>query len=155
TRLMPVRILTYHSLDTSGSVISISPETFQHQIEALHNWGYQGITLSQLVEAWEGKATLPPRPVVLTFDDAFGNFADHAAPVLARHGFRATLFAVAGYCGGHNDWPTQPTGVPRLPLLSWDALRDLAREGFEIGAHTLTHPRLPDLPPPEAEREVA
>lgn len=152
---MPVRVLTYHSLDDSGSVISVAPGVFRHQIESLRGWGYEGITLGRLLDAWAGKAELPARPVVLTFDDAFANFAEHAASVLLGHGFRATLFAVAGYCGAHNDWPTQPPGVPRLPLLSWDSLRDLAAEGFEIGAHTLTHPRLPDLPPAEAERELA
>lgn len=150
----PVHVLTYHSLDESGSVISVAPAAFRRQMEGLHARGYEGVTLGRLIDAWDHGTPLPPRPVVLTFDDAFGNFADHAEPVLTRLGFRATLFAVAGYCGGRNDWPGQPAGVPRLPLLSWAALRDLAAGGYEVGGHTLTHPPLPALPPDRAEHEV-
>lgn len=149
-----VRILTYHSLDESGSVISIRPATFCRQMEALHSRGYEGITLRRLIDAWERGSSLPSRAVVLTFDDAFGNFADHAEPVLRRLGFRATLFAVAGYCGGKNDWPSQPANVPRLPLLSLPVLQNLAAAGHEIGGHTFTHPPLPSLSPAKAAREI-
>lgn len=151
----PIPILTYHSLDESGSVISLAPALFRRQMEALRAWGYQGLSLKELLDAWEGGASLPPRPVVLTFDDAFGNFADHAAPVLRRLGFRATVFAVAGYCGGRNDWPTQPPVIPRMALLSLSDLRALADQGFEVGAHTMTHPVLPALSRTEAGWEIA
>lgn len=150
-----VPVLCYHSLDASGSVISMPPETFRWQMHALRSWGYQGLCLGQLLDAWEGKAALPPRPVVLTFDDAFANLRDHAAPVLADLGFRATVFAVAGHCGGCNDWPSDPPGIPRLPLLSLAGLRELAAAGWEIGAHSLTHPRLPRLPAADAAREIS
>jgi peptidoglycan/xylan/chitin deacetylase (PgdA/CDA1 family) len=149
-----VPILTYHSLDKTGSVISLAPEVFRRQMQALHAWGYQGIRVSDLLDAWEGKQALAPRPVVLTFDDGFRNFLDHAAPVLQDLGFRATVFAVAGHCGGSNDWPTDPPGIPRLPLLSWSALRHLVEAGFEVGAHTMTHPPLPALGRQEAAWEI-
>lgn len=150
-----VPILTYHSLDPSGSVISVAPETFRRQVCALREWGYQGITLGELLDGWEGRTTLPRRPVVLTFDDGFRNVLDHAAPVLAQAGFRATVFVVAGHCGGMNDWPGDPASIPRLPLLSWAELRDLAGGSFEVGAHSLTHPSLPRLAAADAEREIA
>lgn len=154
TALNPIPILTYHSLDESGSVISLPPAVFRHQIEALKEWGYVGVSLKQLLDGWCG-GHLPARPVVLTFDDAFANFADHAAPLLRQVGFRATLFAVAGYCGERNDWPTQPATIPRMPLLSLADLRDLIDSGFEIGAHTMTHPVLTALSPERAEWEIA
>jgi peptidoglycan/xylan/chitin deacetylase (PgdA/CDA1 family) len=149
-----VPILTYHSLDDTGSVISTAPEVFRRQMESLRDWGYQGIRLSDLLEAWEGEAVLPPRPVVLTFDDGFGNVLEHAAPVLQDVGFRATVFAVAGYCGAKNDWPSQPAAIPRLPLLSWSGLRELGQAGCEIGAHGVTHAPLTQLGPPDARREI-
>jgi peptidoglycan/xylan/chitin deacetylase (PgdA/CDA1 family) len=147
-------ILTYHSLDASGSVISLAPQTFRRHMELLHEGGRRGIALGDLIEAWEGRAELPARAVVVTFDDGFRNVADHAAPVLARLGFRATIFAVAGHCGGHNDWPTQPRDVPRLPLLSLPELRELTGAGFEIGSHGLHHAPLDEATPAIAEAEI-
>ena len=149
-----VPILTYHSLDDSGSVISVSPPAFRAHMQALRDKGFSGIALGRLLDGWEGRAPLPPRPVVLTFDDAFRSFADTARPVLEGARFGATVFAVAGRCGGTNDWPGQLARVPRLPLLSAADLRDAAAAGFEIGSHGLTHAALDGLSPAEAEREV-
>lgn len=152
--LAPVPILTYHSLDGSGSVISTPPASFRRQMEAFRVRGFRGLALSDLLDGWEGKAALPARPLVLTFDDAFRSVHDHAAPVLAEMGFRATVFAVAGHVGGWNDWPTQPGGVPRLPLCTWDELRDLAAVA-EIGAHGCEHrPLVEGLEAAEERREV-
>src|SRR5207244_3947528 len=129
----PVPILMYHSLDSSSSVISIAPEHFRRQMQVLRERGFHGISLSRLLDGWEGRLPLPQRPVVITFDDAFANVAEHGAPALAELGFGATIFAVAGYCGRRNDWPTQGGGVPVLPLLTNADLRRLAEQGFEIG----------------------
>lgn len=150
-----VPVLCYHSLDASESVISIAPEVFRRQMLALHEWGYQGVRLGSLLDAWEGEALLPRRPVVLTFDDGFRNLLDHAVPVLTEVGYQATVFVVAGHCGGMNDWPTNPSSVPRMRLLSWSDLHDLVQAGFEVGAHSITHPMLPRLTPEEAAQEIA
>jgi peptidoglycan/xylan/chitin deacetylase (PgdA/CDA1 family) len=150
-----VPILTYHSLDESGSVISVSPAAFRAHMGALRDKGFSALALGRLLDAWEGRATLPARPVVLTFDDAFRNFAESARPVLESYGFGATLFAVAGRCGATNEWPGQRADVPRLPLLSAAELRELASAGFEIGSHGLTHAALDGLSAADAEREMA
>ena len=120
----------------------------------LRRRGFQGVALSELLDGWEGKAELPARPLVLTFDDAFRSVHERAAPVLAELGFRATVFAVSGHVGRTNDWPTQPEGVPRLPLCTWEELRGLARIA-EVGAHGVDHrPLLESLDPPALRREV-
>ena len=147
-------ILTYHSIDPSGSVISIAPDAFGRQLRRLREAGFQGISLGELLDVWEGKQMTSGRPVVLTFDDGFDSVAELAAPLLRELGFRATIFAVAGYCGRTNDWPSQPRGIPRLRLLSMPQLRDLAKDGLEIGAHGLGHAPLDALTPQQAEREV-
>lgn len=150
-----VPILTYHSLDDTGSVISTPPSVFRRQMESLHARGFGAIRLPDLLEAWSTGGPLPARPIVLTFDDGFRNLLEHAAPVLTDLGFGATVFAVAGHCGGRNDWPGQPRGLPLLPLLSWPELRSLAGEGFEVGSHGLRHLPLDRLSGPEAEDEIA
>ena len=153
-RAIRVPILTYHSLDDSGAVTSVAPGDFAEHMRSLARRGFTGISLSDLLDAWEGKGTLPPSPVVLTFDDCFANLLPHAAPLLDEFKFRATLFAVSGRCGQTNDWPDQAAGIPRLPLLSWEELAEMQAAGCEIGAHTVTHRKLTTLPVEEARREI-
>jgi peptidoglycan/xylan/chitin deacetylase (PgdA/CDA1 family) len=149
-----VPILTYHSLDDSQSVISVAPETFRRQMQRLREWGYVGLRLSDLIDAWEGKTTLPAKPVVITFDDGYASVLEHAATILFEVGFKATVFVVTSCCGRENDWPSQPAGIPRLPMLSWSALKELPAAGLEVGAHTMTHPPLTRLSSREAAREI-
>jgi peptidoglycan/xylan/chitin deacetylase (PgdA/CDA1 family) len=86
---------------------------------------------------------------MLTFDDAYVDFAETAWPILRRYGFDATLFVVSGHTGGTNEWDRQLG--EKLDLLGWDALRALHAAGVTIGAHTDTHPQLTSL----TSREVA
>lgn len=148
-----VPVLTYHSLDDSGSPISTPPAVFEEQMALLHARGYRGLSLSELLDGWES-ARLPARPLVLSFDDGFANLLDHGVPLLRELGFGASIFAVVDYCGRNNDWPSQPGGIPRLPLLSLANLRDLASGGFEVGCHSSTHPRLLRTADEDAELEI-
>jgi peptidoglycan/xylan/chitin deacetylase (PgdA/CDA1 family) len=128
----PSAILTYHSLDTSGSVISVAPDLFRRQIECLLERNTLIVPLQQVFET--------PGSVALTFDDGFENFFRYAVPVLEKYNLAATVFVVSGYCGRLNNWPGQPkSGIPVLPLMTWDHLRQLP-ENIEIGAHTVNHP---------------
>ena len=97
--------------------------------------GFQGIRLSDLLNAWDGKTTLPRRPIVITFDDGFANVLESGVPVLEDAGFTATIFPVAGYTGQTTSWPNQPSNIPHMPLLTWADLHDLAKRGFEIGGN--------------------
>ena len=138
-------ILTYHSLDETGSVISIRPEVFRRQMESLAANSIKVVPLQQIRQH--------PEAVAITFDDGFANFADQAVPVLRQLNFPATVFVISGYCGQKNNWPTQPPGVPQLPLMGWRALRDLP-EQILLGAHTITHSDLRTLSDSEIAREV-
>jgi len=147
-------ILTYHSLDESGSVTSVRPQFFHEHMHSLARRGFVGISLSQLLDGWDNITPLPARPVVLTFDDGFANLLEHAAPLLSELGFRATIFVVSGRCGQTNDWPNQAPDIPRLPLLSWSELAQMVTAGFEMGAHSVTHRPLTEITQAEAEREI-
>src|SRR5262249_56645560 len=121
-------------------------ELFQRQVGLLREGGFEAITLAELLAAWDGTASAPDRPIVLTFDDSLSSVAVHAVPVLREAAFRATVFVVTGRCGGDNDWPGQPAWVPRQELLSFDDLRELASAGWEVGSHGLGHADLSRLP---------
>jgi peptidoglycan/xylan/chitin deacetylase (PgdA/CDA1 family) len=139
-------ILTYHSLDDSGSVISTPPEIFRRQIESLAGSGIPLVPLDRVASC--------PGSIALTFDDGYCNLAEHAFPVLERFGVPATVFVVSRYCGLFNRWPSQSPGtVPEMPLLSWEQLAAVP-PGIEIGAHTATHPRLPALSADDCDREM-
>jgi peptidoglycan/xylan/chitin deacetylase (PgdA/CDA1 family) len=100
------------------------------------------------------RAAREPGSVAITFDDGFGNVADHALAVLEKYRLPATIFVVSDFCGGRNNWPSQPSGsVPELPLMGWGDLRSLP-EGITVGAHTATHPDLTQLSDEACEREM-
>jgi peptidoglycan/xylan/chitin deacetylase (PgdA/CDA1 family) len=139
-------ILTYHSLDTSGSPISIPPAFFRRHMEILAASGRRVVPLREVLSA--------PGAAAITFDDGFRNFHDHAAPVLSERRFPATVFIVTGGCGKHNAWPGQPAWAPRLELMPWSELNAVAAAGFTIGAHSVRHPDLTRIPAIEAAREI-
>jgi peptidoglycan/xylan/chitin deacetylase (PgdA/CDA1 family) len=135
-------ILTYHSIDDSSSVISIGPDAFRRQVEWLASGAVRVVTVDELM-------ALPPGvdAVALTFDDAFANFAEIAAPLLSRHQLPATIFVVSEHVGGTNAWRgTCAHDIPTLPLMDWPELGRMSEMGFTIGAHSRTHPHLTGLP---------
>jgi peptidoglycan/xylan/chitin deacetylase (PgdA/CDA1 family) len=146
-------ILTYHSLDDSGSPISISPVTFREQMARLHDQGWRTLRPDEVL-AGHDQGGWPERAFALTFDDGFENLATHGLDVLEEFGFSATVFVVSGWAGRTNDWPSQVGWAPRYPLLSWDALAALNAAGVEIGAHSVSHSHLTGLPIDAAEREI-
>ena len=151
---MPSRqaVLTYHSLDRSGSVISIKPETFREQILWLVESGVAVVPLSELLQL--NRSGAESAAVALTFDDGFENFLTEAFPLLQEHHLPATVFLVTGYCGSTNDWPSQPRQFGGKRLLGWPRIEQMQRAGIEFGAHTVNHPNLTTLPPGAACSEI-
>ncbi len=150
-----VPVLLYHAVEDDGSLIAVSTKQFAWQMRWLHEHGCQVVPLGRLVAALRSHQPLPPRTVVLTFDDGFASVYARAFPILVQYSFSATVFLVTGFCGQRNDWPAQPPGVPRLPLLSWAQVAEMDRHGIEFGSHTQSHPRLDRLPAAAVESEVA
>jgi peptidoglycan/xylan/chitin deacetylase (PgdA/CDA1 family) len=136
----PISILTYHSIDVSGSVVSCAPQDFAEQMSQLSDEGFRGVSLEEAVDHREQHARWPTKSVVL--DDGFANFYDQALPVLRKHGFTATVFVISGHVGGLNDWAKPPAALGAQKMLSWPQASELAAAGFEIGSHTRTHPDL-------------
>lgn len=145
--------LTYHSIDESGSLISFPTEFFRAQVSWLAENGYRSLTASQAAAALAGKEELASPGVVLTFDDGFRSVRDTAYPILAEYGFVATIFVTSGYVGKPCGWDRAPQ-APGMELMSWEEIRFLARQGWEIGGHTLSHAHLTRLGAAELKREI-
>jgi peptidoglycan/xylan/chitin deacetylase (PgdA/CDA1 family) len=152
-----VPVLMYHEVSPSPHPAfrryTVTVRDFARQMRWLAAFGYQPIDMDTLVQARQGHASLPKRPVVITFDDGFQGCADHAVPVLRTHGFTAMFYLVAGLMGATSRWLRPELGM-ELALMSWDTARSLAAEGFRCGAHTLTHPRLAGLDPTQRRAEL-
>lgn len=146
-------ILTYHSISPGQSPLKISPSLFTEQMQWLKSH-CRVASLAEVVTTLKARKNLPERTVVLTFDDGYQDLYSSAAPVFRRMGFDATVFLPSGYCNRTNGWPGQPKWVDEQPLLSWEQVGDLARQGIGFGAHSVTHRVLTELSSADAEREL-
>jgi len=135
-------ILTYHRVhaEVATDTPTVSPAAFEQQMAILaRRW--RSISLNTLVAWLDRRGTLPRRAVVVTFDDGEDNLGTYAWPLLRRYRIPATLFVIADNVG-------------RPGFLTWEALRQMAREGIAIGSHTLHHAYLPSLSPDQVQDEV-
>ena len=134
-------ILTYHSIDPSGSPISVTEEQFTRHVRWLASGRVRVVPLEDLAQARDETDT-----VAITFDDGFENFSRCAAEPLREHGLPATVFVVTRRVGMTNAWGgRRDSNIPELPLLSWNQLSRLREQGVSLGAHSRTHPALPGL----------
>ncbi len=155
---MTVPILMYHKVGApvdrpEDTFLNVSADAFERQMRALAHMRYRALTFAQIVEALRNGQSLPRRVFAITFDDGYECVGEVAAPILAKYGFPATVFAVSGAVGGANTWDGI-TGRPVLPLMGWGRLRELAKAGWELAGHTCTHPHLDALEDAEAFREI-
>jgi peptidoglycan/xylan/chitin deacetylase (PgdA/CDA1 family) len=151
-------ILMYHQVadiplrhDPRG--LAVPPGQFEQQMGYLARKGYKCLTLREAVRRIVHGGRTPAKSFVLTFDDGYQDVHTTAWPILERFGFTATVFLVAGRIGCRSDWAGQE-GARSGMLLSWAEARDLARRGFVLGSHTLSHPRLRRLDDQSALKEI-
>lgn len=117
----------YHRFgDNRYPTTNISLSNFAEQLRYLRDHGYRVIRAGEAVTLLRQKQPIPPKTVVLTVDDAYTTFKSGAMPLLRQYGFPATLFVNTERVGAKG-------------YLDWNDLRQLAKEGIEIGNHTATH----------------
>jgi peptidoglycan/xylan/chitin deacetylase (PgdA/CDA1 family) len=153
-----VPILMYHSIAYDGSrnflPFVVRPHEFARQMEHLQEHKFSPITVSDFARTVRGeRASLPERPIVITFDDGYADFYEHALPVLKRYQFPATLYMTTNCVNALSDCISSAKITGR-PMLTWDMLMAARDEGIEIGAHSHTHPQLDVITGAQLEREV-
>jgi peptidoglycan/xylan/chitin deacetylase (PgdA/CDA1 family) len=126
-----VPILMYHHIGQAdpSSRYNMTEEKFAAQMQSLQDWGFTSIPLSLLVESLQVGAHLPPRPVVITFDDGYLDVYEKAWPVMQRLGFTGVVFVITGQ-------------MEIKGYLHQNHLKELASAGWEIGSHTDSHANL-------------
>jgi peptidoglycan/xylan/chitin deacetylase (PgdA/CDA1 family) len=155
-KLMRVPVLLFHdvSTETAGKYpgITISPARFRELMARLATRGYSGISARDWLYARDTGQGLPNKPVLITFDDAYRSIAEHALPILAAYGFRATVFVVTDLIGRSNEWDR-----PRwrgLPLMDLQQIRAWSTRGMEFGSHGTRHHDLTALAAEELLHEI-
>ncbi len=152
-----VHVLAYHRVAESGSEAlapyRVAPAAFEEQLRYLRDHGFTGITFDDWSLHVVHGASIPSNAVLITFDDGYRDFKDHAWPLLERYGFSATVFLVADQIGGTNSWDEGEFGET-VPLLDWREIRELQAAGARFGSHTASHAWLPDLSWRQVVREL-
>ena len=152
-----VPVLLYHSVndDPPGRFgpYAVSRHQFAAHLDELVALDVTTLTVGQLLAARAAGTDLPERTAVITFDDGFADFAAYAWPELAARGLATTLYVTTGTLDGTSDW-LAPLGAGGQRMLSRQQIRELAAQGCEMGAHSVTHPELDCVPPAVARQEI-
>jgi peptidoglycan/xylan/chitin deacetylase (PgdA/CDA1 family) len=127
-----------HDADTNF----VTPARFAAHLAALGAAGFSGVTIRDVLAWQRGERTLPPKPIAITFDDAYESVRRHAIPLLDGAQWPCTIYVVTGELGGTNRWDS---AAPPATLLDGAALRALADAGHDVGSHTQTHVRVRGL----------
>ena len=144
----PIPILMYHQIEVAPPKgagfrsLYVSPGAFARQMTLLSYMGYRGLSMSSLMPYLTGERT--GKVVGITFDDGYLNHLTHALPVLLKHDFSSTCYAVSQQLGKTNAWDRE-AGIDPTPLMNAQQLRQWLTAGQEVGAHTRHHARLTQL----------
>jgi len=122
-----VPILSYHKFTRSRpDLVSVTEKAFEEQMRYLKDNGYHVITLDELFDFIDFKRDIPGRSVVITMDDGWRSAYDIGYPILKKYGFPSTMFIYTNFVGSGQ-------------AVSWNMLREMARNGVDIECHTVTH----------------
>jgi len=144
-----IPILMYHYVeypkdirDTMRLSLNTYPNIFEKQVKTLKDNGFTFITMKEVADIIDGKRSLPPKPVVLTFDDGYRDFYEVAFPILKKHSVKAVVYVVPGLLDRPNymlKWQVKILGDSPL---------------IELGAHTMHHVYLKDARVDIAKKEI-
>ncbi len=148
-------ILTYHKFGAPPRGarlrgLHVREELLRRQ---LAEWRREGYSSGPPGPAGEAGSVAERRALALTIDDGFRSVHEIALPLLVEHGFQAMLYLVADRLNGTNDWEIAQ-GEVRAPLMTDAEVREWLAAGQRIGAHTLTHPWLTQVPRERAREEI-
>jgi peptidoglycan/xylan/chitin deacetylase (PgdA/CDA1 family) len=141
-----VPILMYHVVNapppgTPYPQLWVSKELFASHMAALRAAGYHAVTLQRVWDAWTGRYAVPSKPIVISFDDGYLSQYTHAKPALHKLGWPGVLNLKVGNIG--------PGGLTKRMV------RSMIAAGWEVDAHTITHPDLTAVGPAQLQQEVA
>ena len=154
-----LRVLMYHKVnDLWPNPTTVPTAVFAEQMALLGELGYTVVSLEAVRDHYLDGVPLPPRAVLITFDDGYRDNLENALPILQRHGYPAVVFVpVAFLADGHplpHEEPLRALGV-KNETVDWAELAELEAGGIRVESHGIAHRPLSELDPAEALREIA
>jgi peptidoglycan/xylan/chitin deacetylase (PgdA/CDA1 family) len=149
-----LRILEYHSISVNSfeDQITIRKEKIIEQFEYLKNNNYTTLWLSEVEALREKKQSLPPKSIVLTFDDGFRDNYFELLPLLKQYNFKAVCFVVLGRIGQKVDWSGKYVN-DNMFLMNKEQLLEIGSH-IELGYHTFKHDNYASLTLDEIEKDL-
>jgi biofilm PGA synthesis lipoprotein PgaB len=134
-------VLSYHEVaDRADALVpeyAVTPTNFVRQMDWLRNRGYRFVSVSDVLASREGRTPLPPKAVLVTFDDGYQSVYAHAWPILKLFRIPAVINVVGGWLEEKGVVNFDGQELPRGVLLSWKQLREMSESGLvEIGSHS-------------------
>lgn len=128
------RVLMYHHIKPGqNDGLCVSSELFEKQLLYLKQNNYHIISGNDLYKSLKSKSKLPERSVLITFDDAYQNFPEHALPIINKQNMEAIVFVPTAYIGGVNEWDQG-----QEPLMDATTLKSLPAN-IALGVHCHRH----------------
>lgn len=127
-----ILILCYHDIPKSvqNDFYGVDQKAFVQQIEYLRLHGYHFVSIDDVIRANRKEKKLPPKPVLLTFDDGYLSFYEFVYPLLKIYDIPSVLAVVT-------HWIDHPSNYTKLPLMNWEQLKEVGQSGLvEIASHT-------------------
>jgi peptidoglycan/xylan/chitin deacetylase (PgdA/CDA1 family) len=153
-----LRVLMYHKINNlPENPLSVPVSVFEEQMAQLRELSYTVVDLDAVLAHYAEGRPLPPRAVLITFDDGYYDNLSNARDVLRRHGYPAVLFVPIGYLDDRYPLPHEERLAQRGLLnrtLGWDELAELEQDGIRIESHGISHRPLAALEVDEAAREI-
>ena len=141
-------ILCYHSISNDQTIIDVTRRNFIEQLSYLMSI-YEIVPLDKIVDYAQGKIELYRPSVAITFDDGYKDLYDNVLPTFRKFHIPAAVFTVAEQSNIQRDEIEN-----QKPLLSFDQMKALLKNGWTIGSHTKTHANLTTLPRYKCEDEI-
>ncbi|GAB3855902.1 polysaccharide deacetylase family protein [Hymenobacter terrigena] len=157
-----IPVLMYHKIPDAPLAtkhqIYVTKENFEKHLTYFKQQKLTPITFADYLRYASGELPLrefPRRAIILTFDDGYTDNYTNLLPMMQQYGYRGVLYLLGNSDIRYNQWDADfDPDEPRSEIMDLAQKRAFVAAGWEIGAHTMSHPRLTTLPLPEAAAEI-
>jgi len=141
--LSGIPVLNYHQINNKAhNALTLSSQEFDAQMAYLHESGYNTISPDQLVDHLQYGSSLPPNPVLITFDDGYEDNYRVAYPILQKYNFTATIFLITDFVSNNKRY------------LTWEQVKEMNEQGLSFESHTVSHLFLADASDADIRSEL-
>ncbi len=157
-----IPVLMYHKIPDAPlptkHQIYVTKDNFEKHLAYFKKQKLTPITFVDYLKYASGELPLhqfPSRPIILTFDDGYTDNYTNLLPLMQQYGYRGVLYLLGDFTIRYNKWDADfDPAEPRSEIMDQAQKQAFVAAGWEIGAHTLTHPKLTTLTLPAAAREI-